>query len=65
MFKSFLLGVASILDLGATLKSDPYILSDHEAIASDWQAVNDDLQSAIDTFESSVKADGAREGYEA
>lgn len=54
MLKSFLLGAASILDLGATLKSDYSILSDSEAMASDWQVINDDLQTAIDTFESPI-----------
>lgn len=49
----FLLGVASVFDLGATLNiynDTPVEITDYKAIQSDWEATGDDLRHALTKY---------------
>jgi hypothetical protein len=58
MLPCFLLGMASAIDISATL--DIYNVSsspeeaDRKAIASDWQAVGDDMRIAITMYRNGI-----------
>ncbi len=52
---SFIEGVASVVDLGATLQkyntSDTDNEADSEALKNDWSAIGDDLRFSIKKYE--------------
>jgi hypothetical protein len=45
---SFINGVASVIDLGGTIRRDGFIRDDAVAIAADWAAVGIDISRAIE-----------------
>jgi hypothetical protein len=60
---SFLIGMASLLDLFGILSSSPQMRRDYykplyddtEAIASDWSAVGKDMRAAFMQYDQAVK----------
>lgn len=56
MLPCFMLGVASVMDLGATINIYNVDVmaagkADYEALKDDWEEVGRDLYGAVDTYE--------------